>query len=91
MNPERWKQVEELLRDMTASKFIESGFANPLIEVTVTSDDGKRVEKVSFAKSGSSYIAKRENEPTLYQLDSSSVDALEKAADDLKPAATSGK
>jgi hypothetical protein len=79
------------LRDLTASKFIESGFATPLIEVTVTSDDGKRVEKVSFAKSGSSYIARRENEPTLYQLDSSSVDALEKAADDLKPAATSGK
>jgi hypothetical protein len=46
---------------------------------------------VSIAKSGSSYIAKRENEPTLYQLDSSAVDALQKAADDIKPAATPGK
>lgn len=77
------------LRDLAASKFAESGFANPTIEITVTSDDGKRVEKVSVAKSGTNYIARRENEPTLYQLDSSAVDALQKAADDIKPAATS--
>jgi hypothetical protein len=79
------------LRDLTASKFVESGFANPSIEVTVTSDDGKRLEKLSIAKSGKSYIAKRENEPTLYQLDSSSVDALEKSVDEIKPAAVPGK
>jgi hypothetical protein len=79
------------LRSLLASKFVESGFANPTIEVTVTSDDGKRVERVSIAKSGSGYIASRENEPTLYQLDSSAVDALQKAADDIKPAPTPGK
>lgn len=79
------------LRDLAASKFVESGFGNPTIELTVTSDAAKRVEKVSIAKSGGSYIAKRENDPTLYRLESSSVDALQKAADDLKPAATSGK
>ena len=79
------------LRSLAASKFIESGFANPTIAVTVTSDDGKRVEKVSIAKSGSGYIASRESEPTLYELDSSAVDALQKAADDIKPAPTPGK
>ena len=79
------------LRDLAASKFVESGFANPTIEATVTSDDGKRVEKVSITKSGNDYIAKRENEPALYQLDSGSVEALQKAADDVKPAAPSGK
>jgi hypothetical protein len=79
------------LRSLAASKFVESGFANPTIEVTVTSDDGKRVEKMSIAKSGSGYIASRENEPTLYQLDSSAVDALQKAADDIKPAPMPGK
>jgi AraC family transcriptional regulator len=41
---------------------VESRSANPSIEVTVTSDDGKRVEKVTVAKSGNSCIAKRENE-----------------------------
>ncbi|HZC35910.1 MAG TPA: DUF4340 domain-containing protein [Chthoniobacterales bacterium] len=76
------------LRDLAASKFVDSGFANPSIEVTVASDDGKRVEKASIAKPG---LAKRENEPTLYQLDSSAVDALQKAADDIKPAAGPAK
>jgi len=77
------------LRDLTADKFVESGFANPSIDIAVTSDEGKRVEKVSVAKSGNSYIAKRENEPTLYQLESSSVDVLEKSADEIKPVAPS--
>jgi Domain of unknown function (DUF4340) len=79
------------LRDLAASKFADSGFANPTIAVTVTSDDGKRVEKISVAKAGKSYIAQRENEPTLYELDSGAVEALQKAADEIKPAAAPGK
>ena len=78
------------LRDLSADKFPESGFSNPTIDVTVTSQDGKRTEKVEIAKSGDGYIAKRENEPALYHLGASSVDDLVKAADELKPA-TSGK
>jgi hypothetical protein len=74
------------LRDLSASKFLDSGFSNPEIEATVTSDDGKRRERVQIAKSGDRYIAKRENEPGLYQLDSKSVDDLLKAADGIKPA-----
>lgn len=76
------------LRDLTASKFVDSGFSNPLVEAIVVSDDGKRTEKVQIAKSGDQYIAKRENEPALYQLDSNSVEDLLKAADEIKPAAT---
>jgi hypothetical protein len=52
----------------------------------VTSGEGKRTEKVSIAKSGDHYIAKRENEPALYQLDSKSVEDLLKAAAEMKPA-----
>lgn len=76
------------LRDLSAAKFPDSGFANPTIRVVVTSDDGKHTETVEVAKSGDHYIAKRENEPALYQLDSNSVDLLLKAADEVKPAAT---
>jgi hypothetical protein len=76
------------LRDLTAGSFPASGFSNPAIEVMVTSEDGKRAEKILIAKSGDHYIAQRENEPALYQLDSSAVDALLKAADELRPAAT---
>jgi hypothetical protein len=79
------------LRDLAATRFVDSGFANPTIDVTVTSDDGKRVEKVYIAKSGNNYIAKRENEPTLYELDAGSVNGLLQAADSIKAAVTPGK
>jgi hypothetical protein len=76
------------LRDLSASSFPLSGFSNPTLELLVTSNDGKRTENVQIAKSGDHYIAKRENEPALYELSASSVDGLLKAADGLKPAAT---
>lgn len=76
------------VRDLSASKFVDSGFSNPTLEITVTSDDAKRVEKISIAKAGDHYIAKRENDPSLYQLDASPVDSLVTAANDLKPAAS---
>ena|SRR5215469_4641389 len=76
------------VRDLSAGKFVDSGFSNPTIELTVTSGDGKRVEKVSIAKAGNDYIAKRENDPSLYQLDASAVDSLLTAAEGLKPAAS---
>jgi hypothetical protein len=79
------------LRDLSASKFVDSGFASPTIDLTVTSPDAKRVEKVSIAKSGDGFVAKRENDPTLYYLEPGPVDALQKAAGDLKPAAPSQK
>jgi hypothetical protein len=75
------------LRNLSASKFVDTGFANPAIEIAITSDDGKRIEKVSIAKSGDGFIAKRDNEPTLYFVEPGSVNALEKAADEIKPAA----
>jgi hypothetical protein len=75
------------LRDLTASSFPVSGFANQTIEVIVTSNDGKRTEKVEIAKSGDDYIAQRDNEPALYELSSTSVDGLLKAAQELRPAA----
>jgi hypothetical protein len=76
------------LRDLAASKFPDAGFSSPTIEATVVSDDGKRTEKIEIAKSGDHYIAKRENEPALYRLDSGPVESFLKAADELKPAAT---
>jgi Domain of unknown function (DUF4340) len=79
------------LRDLTAEKFLDSGFANPTIDVTVTADDGKRVEKVLMAKSNDAYLAKRENDVALYQLNSRYVDDLQKAADEVKPAAPGNK
>jgi Domain of unknown function (DUF4340) len=79
------------IRELSANKFIDSGFTTPLFEVTVTSNDGKRTEKVLISKSGENYIAKRDNEPALYQLDSSSVSDLQKLAAGVKPVPVTGK
>jgi hypothetical protein len=75
------------VRDLTAAKFPDNGFTTPSIEITVTSDGGKRVEKVQIAKNGDRYVAKRENEPALYELGATAVKDLQDAAAGLKPAA----
>lgn len=78
---------EEKVRDLEASKFVDSGFTTPVLELTTTAKNGKDVEKVLISKNGDRYIAKRENEPALYELDPSAVTSLEKAAADMKPVA----
>lgn len=75
------------LRDLTATGFPASGFSAPTINISVVSEAGKHTEKVEIAKSGDHYIARRENDPTLYELGASAVDDLLKAAQDLKPTA----
>ena len=57
------------LRDLTATKFVDSGFTTPSLELTVVSNDGKRTEKVQIAPAGSNFLARRENDSSLYQLD----------------------
>jgi len=75
------------VRDLAASKFLESGFSTAQIEVTATSNGGKNVEKILIAKDGDHYVAKRDGEPALYQLDPAVISGLQLAAQDLKPAA----
>ena len=75
------------LRDLAATKFAEKGGGDPVFEATVTSNNGKRVEKVAISKQGSQYFAQREGEPSIYEVDSKAVEDLTKAAADVKEAA----
>lgn len=72
------------LRDLAASKFADGGFTTPVIELTVVSNDGKRTEKVAIAKTADAYLGRREGEPSLYRLETKTVDDLQKAAGDIK-------
>lgn len=72
------------LRDLTSTKFLDSGNGAPIFEATVTSNDGKRVEKVSIWKQGTSYLARREGEPTVYELDPKAAEDLQKTAGEIK-------
>jgi hypothetical protein len=76
----------EKVRDLAASKFVESGFGARELEVTAISKSGKSIEKVLIAKDDDHYVAKRDGEPALYQLDPVMVTGLEKAAEDIRPA-----
>ena len=74
------------LRDLAATAFPASGFGTPSITVAVTSSGGKGSEKVEIAAlSTGGYLARRENEPVLYQLDAKAVDDIVRAAADVKP------
>ena len=75
------------LRDLSATKFVEKAGGEPVFDATITSNNGKRVEKVTIRKQGTQYFAQRENEPSIYELDAKAVEDLEKAAADVKEAA----
>jgi len=81
------QSVVDKIRDLSSSKFVDSGFTVPTIELTAISSDGKRVEKVQIAKKDTAYIARREGEASLYAVDAQAVTDLEKAAEEMKVAA----
>jgi hypothetical protein len=76
----------EKVRDLEASKFVDAGFGAVELEVTATSNSSKSVEKILISKNGDHYVAERDGEPALYQLDPVVITGLEKAAEDMKPA-----
>jgi hypothetical protein len=74
------------IRLLSATKFVSSEITAPTTTLIVTSNDGKRVEKVLVTKTSKGYMAERENEVQLYELDPKVFEDLQKAVDELKPA-----
>lgn len=78
------QSVVDKLRDLASTKFLDAGSGATVLETAVASSDGKRNEKVTIMKQGAGYIAKRDNEPSVYELDSKAVDELQKTASEVK-------
>ena len=77
------------LRDLAATKFVETGFGVAQVEIAVTSMDGKRTERVMIAPGiGGKFIAKREGEAAMYEIDGSTVAELRGVAADAKEEAS---
>ena len=72
------------LRGLQATDFAESGFGPSALQMTITSDDGKRTEKVSLSKGAKNALARREGESSLYVLDVNLVADIQKLLSDLK-------
>jgi hypothetical protein len=84
MDPPSVQSVVDKLRDLASAKFVDTGGGAPVLDIVVSSNNGKRVEKVSITKQGDTYFAKRENEPSIYELDGKAVEDLQKAANEVK-------
>lgn len=91
MDPGSIQSFIDKLRDVAASKFVDSGFTSPTVSITVTSNDGKRVEKAEFAKAADGFIGQRANEPALYQLDAKAVNDILNSGNAIKQTASSSK
>lgn len=73
------------LRDLSATKFVDSGFNTPQVELTVVSMDGKRKEKIEIAAAADGkFIARRDGEAALYELEGPTVSELRGTAADVK-------
>jgi hypothetical protein len=75
------------LRDLPSTSFDQKGGGDEVFAAAVTSNMGKRVERVTITKQGNQYFAKRDGEPGIYGLDAKAVDDLQKAASGVKEAA----
>src|SRR5476649_2682275 len=75
------------LRDLAAMKFVEKEGGVEVFSANVTSNSGKRVEKVTITRQGNQYFAQRDKEPGIYEVDGKVVEELQKAAADVKPVA----
>jgi hypothetical protein len=72
------------LRDFAADKFAETAGAKQVFDATVTSNNDKRVEKVTVTMQGDRFFAQRQNEPSIYEVSTAAVAALQQAVLDLK-------
>lgn len=77
------------LRDASASKFVDSGFTTPAIEIAVTA--GKHNERVQISSDKGMYFGHREGDSSVYQIDANTVDDLRGAATGIQPATDNKK
>jgi hypothetical protein len=86
-------RLENLLSAVTqtrATSYVNStaktGLDTPVLTATVKSDEGRRSETVKFARAGTDAYAARAGEPGAAKIESSTLDSILKAVDDLQQA-----
>ena len=65
----------------TAAK---TGLDKPELVITLTTDEGKRVEKVSFSRNGGEGYAARDGEPGIAKVDAATIDNIAKSLEGIK-------
>jgi len=72
------------LRDLSATKFTDSFSGAYPIEITVVSDSGKRTEHARIGPSGPAYLAHRDGDASIYQIEADPMKGVIQAAADVK-------
>lgn len=78
--------VIDKLRDLSATKFADKFAGTTAFTIGVTYGDKHTYEKVTINKDGDMYDAQRDGDPTVYVLDSKTVEDLQKSIAAVKPA-----
>jgi hypothetical protein len=83
--------VDNLISAITAARatsFVDtaakSGLDKPELVIALTSDQGKRVEKVTLARSGTEGYGTREGEPGVAKVDAAAIDNIIKSFEGIK-------
>jgi hypothetical protein len=83
--------VDNLLAAVTAARATsyvdtaaKTGLETPELAITLTSDEGKRVEKVTLSRSGSEGFGARDGETGIAKVDTATIDNIVKSLDGIK-------
>ena len=83
--------VDNLISAVTAARATsyvdtaaKTGLEKPELVITLTSDAGKRVEKVTLSRSGSDGYGTRDGEPGIAKVDTATIDNIVKSLDAIK-------
>jgi putative NADH-flavin reductase len=71
------------LRDASAAKLSDTGYTTPSIEIAVTA--GKFNERVQISSNNGKFFGHREGDPTVYEIDASTIDDLRNSANGIQP------
>lgn len=80
------QNIIDKLRELSANRIADVNAGPPEIDVTVTSNEGKRVETVRMAPSGPDFLGMRNGEPQFYRIDGSLISDLKTAIAALREA-----
>jgi len=82
--------VDNLLAAVTAARatsFVDSAanLDKPEVAISLTSDEGKRIEKLTLARDGSDGFAARDGESGVAKVDAATIDNIVKSLEGVKP------
>ena len=81
------QQFIDKLRDLTATKFVDTGFTTPLVTLSIAyTKELPRKERVEISQAGSAFYARHDGDSSFYELDATAVNELRKSAGDIQPA-----